>query len=516
MKFPYIQELCLVIITAIMVLPIWSFRFLPTQDGPSHVANSIILRELCRSSDRYGSYFALRREAIPNLTSHVLLACSLYLFPPAVGEKLLATLYVLAFACGYRYFVGSLAPGNSIVGLAGLLLVYNRSFLLGFYNYCLGIALFWVVLGFCIRRRQRFGARQATLLSALFLLSYFSHLLAFLLCVVGAACVLVAPTCRRRAGILVLAAAAPALVLTTGFLHDRGFFDRDAGSGGDLPALHRLFDAESRDVTARHLAFSNDHLFGPYESDGLPLGLSFLVICNALVVTSFLSPRPDHADNDRTNAGLRLSVAILGAVIAVLYAVLPDHLGEHGSFLWSRLAPLPPLLWLACLRVPSTGRAAILLTGALVLLGLIEAVSVSRYFRSANETLAEYTAAIGRIGRYRTLTAVATLATSPPLVDYLRHAADYYCFDGSNLNINNYEAKTDHFPVKERRSVCPLPGIGDGTRNDPEIVLVWGDASCSQLGFSGGYEEIYRNRRLRVYERTHRSRPGIPRGDAAP
>src|SRR5262245_98712 len=92
------------------LIPVWTYRFLPTQDGPSHLDNAQILKELGNSAAGYEAYFEIRAEPIPNWTSHLLLAGLLHIVAPLTAEKILATLYVLGFAASFRYFLGAFGP----------------------------------------------------------------------------------------------------------------------------------------------------------------------------------------------------------------------------------------------------------------------------------------------------------------------------------------------------------------------------------------------------------------------
>src|SRR5690242_20352336 len=87
------------------LLPVWGFHYLPTQDGPSHLANALILRDYGSSAAGYERFFELRAEPLPNLSAQILLAALLYLLSPLVAEKVLVSLYVLGFAAALRYFV---------------------------------------------------------------------------------------------------------------------------------------------------------------------------------------------------------------------------------------------------------------------------------------------------------------------------------------------------------------------------------------------------------------------------
>jgi hypothetical protein len=55
------------------LVPIWAFRYLPTQDGPSHLANALILRDYGNSTAGYETFYELRPEPLPNRSSHLLL-----------------------------------------------------------------------------------------------------------------------------------------------------------------------------------------------------------------------------------------------------------------------------------------------------------------------------------------------------------------------------------------------------------------------------------------------------------
>src|SRR5262249_47677534 len=143
------------------LLPVWAFHFVPTQDGPAHLYNAQVIKDYGNSAAGYKQYFKIPPNTLPNWTSHLLLAGLLFLFPPLVAEKLLVSLYILGFAGSFRYFLGAFGERCRPLSWAGLLVVYNRCFWMGFYNYCLGLLLFWVVLGYCLRHRETFRLAQA-------------------------------------------------------------------------------------------------------------------------------------------------------------------------------------------------------------------------------------------------------------------------------------------------------------------------------------------------------------------
>src|SRR5262245_33869959 len=162
------------------------FRYVPTQDGPSHVFNALVIKDYGTSAAGYDQVFEIRPDPLPNWTSHLLLAGLLYLFPPLVAEKVLVSMYLVGFAGAFRYFLRAFGERCRPLSWTGLLFVYNRCFWMGFYNYCLGLVLLWAVLGYCLRRRDTLHLPQAAVLMVLLTAAYFTHLVTFLMAWVSA------------------------------------------------------------------------------------------------------------------------------------------------------------------------------------------------------------------------------------------------------------------------------------------------------------------------------------------
>src|SRR5262245_49019596 len=98
---------CFGLILVLHLLPVWLFTYFPSQDGPSHLANSIVLKDYGKPGTRYHEFYELRWELFPNWTSHMLLAGLMTLAPPLIAEKLLLSIYIIGFAWSFRYFLGA-------------------------------------------------------------------------------------------------------------------------------------------------------------------------------------------------------------------------------------------------------------------------------------------------------------------------------------------------------------------------------------------------------------------------
>jgi hypothetical protein len=491
------------------LLPVWLFPYVPTQDGPSHLSNAQILKDYGDPAAGYDTFFELRPEPLPNWTSHLLLAALLYLVPALVAEKLLVSVYIAGFAVSYRWFLGAFGPRCRPLAWVGLLLVYQRCFWMGFYNYCLSLILVWVILGLCLRWRDRLHAPQLAGLMVLFLAAYFTHLVGFLVALTGAllAALLVPPTMRsdrlpvallRRglAAVLIGVAALPAACLMMHYFEQTGFFrDRSARRLFQEP-LARLRGARMETTVWTELPRIDDELFAHHVGHAIPGSLVLAGYLGLLLVVTVAGRRDPEPDRPGW-----LFPAVFGFLLLAGFVLIPEDLGfSHGGFLKGRLAPLPPLLWLACLREPAQRWLRLPVRAVTVLLLAANLALVVHTLEIGNREVAEYTAGIDAAGRDHRLFVMQANPSPPPLVDPLLHAADYYCLGTGTINLDNYEAGTPHFPVKFHTGVGRGSGSLAGYSHQPlvDLVLCWQVAPARSLA---GWHEVFNRGRLRIYRR---------------
>jgi len=511
-------------------VPVWSFRYFPTQDGPAHLVNALILKGYGVRGTRYHEFFELRREQFPNWTSYLILAVLLHFVSAPVAEKLLVSGYIVGFAAGLWYFLGAFGRATRQLWPAGMLFAFNFGLLMGFYNWCLSVPVFLFLAGYSLRC-SRVGCLQACVLAAGLLLEYFTHLVGYL--VTLASVILLLGSCgaaegggrdgtgsllssgrrvraagglgimaggRVRSLVAAAAAAAPSLALLAEYLWRTGFFAAEYWSAMWRGVSWRWSAGNWLAELEWWLTRLNDHFYAAYER-WLPLGCLVLLLLEALTLASLLWAAGDEADGVRVR---RWPVALLAAALAVAYLVVPNDWQEQGGYLKCRLVLLVPLLWLGCLRaarLPLVRRS--LAAVCYVLIGLNLAM-FGAWSKECNESLAEYTGGIEAAGYGQVLFVSQGRQASRPLVDPLEHAADYYCFGTGNVNLDNYQAERHYFPVKFRPGL--ERGRGDlfsyGQQAAVEVVVVWGVQGLTSLQrLAREYREVYREGRLRVFRR---------------
>jgi hypothetical protein len=195
--------------------------------------------------------------------------------------------------------------------------------------------------------------------------------------------------------------------------------------------------------------------------------------------------------------------AIFGLLVLAAYLLMPDHLGggegglPNGGFLKARLALVPPLLWLACVREPR-----FLIVRLILRIGIVALLGTNLWFvnstvQKINGVLTQYTAGIDAVGHGHRLIAVQSPGWPSPYANPLLHAVDYYCLGTNNVNLDNYEAMMPHFPVKYRAGLSRGRVVWGGGQNGIDTMICW----QSNGGPPGGWEEIFHEGPLRIYRR---------------
>lgn len=491
------QLVCGFALFAFLVL-VWAFPYFPTQDGPAHLANSLILKDYGDPENRFEEFYRIAWRPLPNWTCFVLLAGFSHIMPPLAAEKLLVSLYVVGFAWSYRYFLKAIGESSPWLVTACLLLVFNRCLWMGFYNYCLSLILFFGVLGYFLRRWERFDRRHALALALLLCCTFFTHLFGFILA--AGACLwlsLTLPPLRRRKLVLLCAAMFPGAVLSLIFFAEAHFFE-PAGFGKLGDHLSSWVSGIGQwERVRRDIVEADKEAFGIYTDTSDFLAAGVVVLCGGFLAAYLWEPRGDLARRRVTR-----SLLGLGLVIALLYFLVPNFLTiGKGGFWKARLVILPPLLLLGCCGATSlSGLRHVLHLLILLLLGY-QLISVGFYLEDANRMVSQFTAGVGSVGGGKVLYVHNGSRKLPNMaVNPLRHADDYYCLDSRNVNLGPHFATLRHSVVRLRP---PIEEVRDhfnlySNRHLVELVLVW-DAAKEPA--PKGFHVAYRRGRLTVWER---------------
>lgn len=422
------------------VAPFWSATYLPTTDGPCHLYNAWILRDLSGSSPSppIERHYEIDRRPIPNWLSHGFLALAMEVVPPLAAEKLLVSVYVWTFLGGLWMLVGAVRPGSRWPAFLGFPFLYNFLFQFGFYNFSLSLGLYFFALALWWRGRDRPSLALAARLNLLLLLGWFAHILtvAFALFSIG---VLWLGTLRRESWkrhLLHVPLLLPQLLLPLWFVRAEG--GETTASAMPMAELVRYFVRLGPLVT-----------FDPWQA----VAATLLVILFLLLIgaTFFQELRPGGPGGGGGRREHAFFVLALLFVALLLYG--PDGM-SGGSMLKPRLALYPYLLLLPWFTRALPPRLRAGLVAALAALAIANtAFQVERY-RAISPEIAAYLRPLEKVPPgARVLPLTFERQGGAGLIGIYNHAIGYAALEKGFIEWDNYEAASTLFPTRFRLEV---------------------------------------------------------------
>ena len=169
------EKLCFIALIIIHLIPIWTFKYFPSTDGPAHINNANVIREY---HDRpiFREYYILNKDPVPNWFGHLVMAGLMYLMPALVAEKMLLSGYVILLPIAMRYVLCTIRPDAGFLAILAFPFVYNYPLHMGFYNFSYSLVMFFFVVGYWLKYHEGFALRETMMLTLLSLGLYFCHI----------------------------------------------------------------------------------------------------------------------------------------------------------------------------------------------------------------------------------------------------------------------------------------------------------------------------------------------------
>lgn len=488
------------------LVPIWLVRYVPTQDGPSHVYNAYVIRHYHDASHypRFQQVYGLHlQEMPPNVAGHLLMATLMVCVAPLIAEKILLSIYVAGFLILGRRWILAVVPQQRIAPLLLFPLVYNYLLQMGLYNFCLGVVVWLWGLVVYLKHEDRLNARRAAGFTAIAVLCFFCHLVACLLLLLVVAVLLLLR--RERTGkqrlremLYVLPACA-------------------------LPAWHlgtHLFEYSSQRYwhLSQSLAYlARGQLAVSFSAAQAWLGMAVGTLLALLIALSvFKTGRAGTWPSPRRLTSTLQGRVVIGALVAAaLYCLIPESSGG-GLFLHARVACCLYLLVLPCLDVRVGGRLGRLLAAAMIALAVANGVYLVRWYTMLDRELTQFSAGVDAVQRDSRVMALVFDRFGPAMnIRVFLHAVDHYCIEKAAIDWGNYEAATAYFPVRflpQLTGIRPSIRVMEMSPDDiqpqhhvslVDHVITWAmpDDSPVEAHIESLYVKTYDQGRLRVYTR---------------
>jgi hypothetical protein len=169
------------LIVAQAALP-WTAKHFVTQDGPSHVYNAMVAKDLAlEPHSSYAAIYAIQRNLVSNWGTVVVFNGLVVLFGVQHSEQAMATLCVVLGFFSLAYFIRSLDPRSSPWSPILNFLLCTQFLWAGFYNFYLGMAVFPLVSGYYVRRMREMSLPRSAAVACGLVALFFIHGLAMAL-----------------------------------------------------------------------------------------------------------------------------------------------------------------------------------------------------------------------------------------------------------------------------------------------------------------------------------------------
>ncbi|MGP0073338.1 MAG: hypothetical protein ACLPWF_15580 [Bryobacteraceae bacterium] len=457
---------------------------------------SLLNRILFQHDAQLGTWYTLNPVVVPNWTGHLILMALVPLLSGPLAERVLIAIYVVSLPLAFRFMLRGLMRDTQGLEFLALPLVYNMHVYWGFYNFCLSLSIYLLLVGVFFRWSHAWTRARLISLAGLALLLYLSHPLMFLFAVLTVTLVtLVRHRTRVSDGIAALWLPAIAFVPSALLYLDY--------------ALFRSKRAESI-LAWPSLRYSASLLFtlAPLNVFGGPeryLTLGFAAFLFGLAGVRLWQLRK------KWPAPELLCLTLVGALSVFLMPVT----ASGGTMITPRLVYLPVfalIAWLAVARIPAPWPGVILVLG----MGIAAGIQLARIpiYRNYDRELTELIHSLApRVHSGDQIAqgngpAIGPITNSGKkyVPDISPNAIAFLGVDERAMILSNYEAEQDHFPLIFRPDRDPyvqfLQALSGPSRppeaslSQVDAILFWcnsagqGNCSTDQLGAAFQREKL--------------------------
>ncbi len=451
---------------AIIILecvPLWAFQYIPSQDGPSHLYNAVVLANY-GTEPLYQEYYRTNLfSPAGNAFTQYLLVVLVKLIGINVAEKVLLSGYMVLFFLAFRYFLRGLTPYAVYFSPFAGILAPNWFFYMGFWNFCFSISFLLLTIGYYVRCQQRrtgWALRPLIALTLAGLIVYMSHAVSWVVCCMVVLAlgsprllsdVLGRTQISRFLSSVPISRAAfqyalplcsllpPSILLLTHVVHSQ-----EASNCPAEPSLRaRLWPLYSLSFLSR-IAATEETLVKIVAATSV---VAFLFTVGVIL-------------KRRTYNYWSSSLLLLSCACVILAIIGPDCVGT-GSYIHKRIAFYAFLFFVAWVAsaLQSWPRPVLNVMAALGF-GIALMAWAARFpvLSKWNEKLSAFVL-IGQDIRPKSTVLTLCLERQKGEVDPFVHAVGLLS-PRVIIDLSNYEASTDYFPTRFRPEYSPVPALG--------------------------------------------------------
>jgi hypothetical protein len=432
---------------ALECAPFWKVRFFPSQDGPSHLYNATVLANYNKEA-AYRDYYSVGLPLDGNVATQAIVVGLLKIgIAPRIAEKILLSIYALLLPLSLWYVLSAVTPQAKLFSLFAVLLIPNFFVHKGFWNFCFSIPLALFAFGYYIRRRESWRIRSIVIFAILGGILYLAHIAAWGVFAIGVGAYEVAARFSdlRPWAISSRQTIALCTLIPPGFLTLIYAFTTRVRSRAAITVFVPL--------TSRLRALCGLSFLHTLSPSDITAARAVAMLLALLFVSALIHRFRRERRFQTTDAFL-----LVGGVCALLAIFGPDAVGD-GSYIHMRMslfAGVFLVIWMAAQQWHTWT-----LRTLWIVLPVIAIVSLGARFpeyRRWDNVLREFTSIGPQIRSGATILGLR-MDRDPDNIRPLLHAVDWLA-PRPFIDLGNYEAGTDQFPLRFRRDHSPDGVLG--------------------------------------------------------
>lgn len=508
----------------IHLLPIWIFKYFPTQDGPSHIYNAYVLKDYNKHENyKIREVFKLNLTIFPNWASHAIMALLMYVFPPMICEKILVSLCIALLPLSLFYFLNAVDRDKMLFSLLGFIYAYNYLLLMGFYNFALSMPMFFFTLGYWWKHKDNMKTQNIALLYILLLGTYLCHYQSYFQLILSLSFFAVFSylysgfveiwghneNLHNDSKIKLFIVKLKPLLIFFGYMLPAYFIMLSYYLSSTFGYAKNYWDMKSlKDYfwgNKSLVYFRDDHILIMRIMMGF-LALAFLMTLYDRIVTVYRlrrKARTESPDSDVPKQRLWTRIIngkeqflIMAGILTVIFFKSPWGLGSGGGWINDRAHIYIFLVILPFFSVNFHRYIRSVMAGVMIILSLWHlGYSIEDQYY-LNKEIADLASGVGMLEENTALTALSSnwnasdyLGTVKYVSPFL-HAPNYYCLENRVAYTLNYEANLNYFPINFK-----------GGHYVPEdYVLTWWLTDENQIEvLKKDYELIHSGKHSKLY-----------------
>ena len=427
---------------------IWVLKYIPTQDGPSHIYNLAVLRDLLQGGEIWGTYYTHDLQLIPNLGFHIFAYPLTAFLSPWQTEKAFLTLYICLMGLSVPVMLKAFQRPVFPVCFLVFPVIFNFTILMGFYSYSIAIPFFLLFFSLAWMIRSKPAHWKIPIYSLCGFFLFCLHLIPFIFYMLALFCIIVSENfnkhIKRKSLLQNIASIAPLLVIFSFYKwNNRGpiFYNFDY-----LLSIERLGY-----LFAEFISFSSMNYTIVYF---IPLSL-FTAIFWMLMLIS--------VKNDFLGRHYKLifnsPYFLTATVLLLVYILFPFYLAD-GAYFNQRFPWVIFLLALPIIRIPKDNFLfqikLVIILSSVTLVFLFNTIFMWRH----SMLVEQYMSGLGvPLHKNSLIINYKRYGLDTSRIDVLLHAVSHYALFHKTVNAGNYEARTDYFPVQLKETFPPVPPL---------------------------------------------------------